>query len=385
MSPEVLEHVSTPEGTELEKKKKKLPQFKKKYLTSTLRFGLMAVGGLKGYNLFFIEEPLVALTGTATYGVLGTSIEGSGSTSSVLTQSVSVASTSEVLGVYVTPGDEILEGQLLYIQDDSELDDRIEAFYEVIEGHNDTINNISTYKDIADYKVDIQDYYEDIKDVEGERSDFEVYSEISGKVITVNVREGFSPNAAQAAVVIYNMDTMELTANVDELDMEHVSMGMDVNLSYSTGGSNQNFTGYVSAMSYEATNDNGVAYFPIVIAVESEGAISSGVNVSYAISVGDTEEGYLVPVDALKQNPQGTCVYIQGTAPTGTTSVTVEEGAKPEGYYAQLVEISTSNSSYALIREGLTEGMTVFTPYQTTAPMVAQPVPMPVESPIWTL
>lgn len=561
-------------STALTPSKKKKSFFKKKYITSSLCLCLVGVGGVQGYQLFFKEEPLVIVSGTVGFGQLGTTITGSGSTTSAETQSVVAASNAEVLSVHVTAGETIEAGQLLYIQDDSAIDTSIETIQTQIDTYNETISGyqdvISDYnstisgynEDIADYRQDMADavvyapfdgkvtditvsihdnvsnsgklcqltssnsldvvlyfsyayedeifvgqdatvsipaqmlsldgkvtkiskveyittegtrcfavtistnnpgsltagtavsatigemypveagqlsnaqetsvnapmagaveqifvdnyqnvtagqmlfsmntdsiqdqidnindnitsvkekiseQYEkiadvnekiaelrsDIADLNQERADFEVYSEISGRVITVNVREGMNANTNTSAVVIYNMDSMEITANIDELDIEHVTMGMDVKLTYSTASSTQNYVGYVSSMSYEATNSNGVAYFPIVITVDSEGALSSGVNVSYSISVGDTGEGFLVPVAALKQSDEGTCVYIEGTS---TDGLELPEGEVPEGYYAKLIEIDSSNTSFALVKEGLEEGMTVFTRYQATAP-----------------
>lgn len=530
---------------------------KKKYITSSLCLGLVAVGGIQGYSLFFTEESPVALTGTVTFGQLGTTIEGSGTASSASTQSVALASSSEILGVYVTAGDTVEEGQLLYIQDDSELDDQIEVIQEQIETYYDTIseynstiadyyssiadinesigeatvtapfsgkvteimvdiddnvtssgkicqltssssldvvlyfsyayedeiyvgqsatvaipdqmltlpgtvsklskveyitpegtscfgvtitvdnpgslttgtevsatigmlypveagtlsdvNNKSinapmsgaishiyveeyqnvaagqklfqlntdslvdqrtalqenvtdTYEKVASVQEKIADLQQDILEIQAERDDFKVYSEISGKVITVNVTEGAIPNSSQPAVMIYNMDTMQFTANIDELDFEHVYQGMPVEVSYSTSSTTQSFEGSITAISFEATNDSGVAYFPVTISVDSQGVLSSGVSLSYKISVGDADQGYLVPIDALKSYDDGACVYVEGEG------AGIDDEEIPEGFYGVAVEVATSNSQYALVKEGLEEDMTLFTRYQATAP-----------------
>ncbi|MFI3254151.1 MAG: HlyD family efflux transporter periplasmic adaptor subunit [Eubacteriales bacterium] len=530
----------------------------KKYLSTTFCLSIVALGGIQGYSLFFGEEAPVALTGTVSFGQLGTVLEGSGSATSAQTQSIYTASNSEILGVYVTAGESVQEGQLLYIQDDSALDDEISAYEDEIEAYlasiSDYNNEISDYyKEISDlekeissasvtapfsgkitnvtispadnvssgnqlaqltssavmkvvlyfsyvYEQDIQigdkasvsipdqmmtltgevtgikkveyitkegtkcfsvtisvnnpnslqegtevsatigtiypveggtlsneqdlsinapisgevtevlvdnyeivtagqvlfrlntesisetiaDYYndiakvessissleskiadleEDIAETEESRSEYKVFSEISGKIISVNVVEGNAANIVTPAVMIYNMDTMEMTANIDELDFEHVYQGMPVKVSYSTANSTETFVGEVTSLSFEATNESGVAYFPVTISIPSDGALSSGVSLSYAISVGEAEEGYLVPIDALKSYEEGTCVYIQGDLPSN-----VEVDDLPEGFYAQKVEVLSTTSQYALIKEGLEEDMVLFTRYQATAP-----------------
>lgn len=547
--------------TTQEKVKKQVPKKLKKYLTSTLCLSLVTLGGVQGYNQFFVEEPLVALTGTVTYGQLGTILEGSGNANSAEVQSVSAVSNSEILAVYVSAGDTVVEGQLLYTQDDSEIDEQIELYREEITTYEETISDyystISDYeKAISDLREDIseatvtasfsgkisgitvkegdiissstqlgqltdssnmdvvlyfsyanendihigdtaevsipeqmmilsgtvshikkveyvskegtrcfsvtisvknpnslqegtavsatigtmypveagyltfaqdtsvnssmsgevtavyvdnyemvtagqtlfqlntsdlleqiQEYQdkitsvrsqittvqskitslqEDIAEEEARRSEFQVYSEISGKIISVNVKEGQNASTSMPALVIYNLDNMTFTANIDELDFEHVYQGMPVEVSYSTSNTTQEFQGEISAISYEANNDSGVAYFPITITVESDGAVSSGVTLSYKIAVGDADEGYLVPIDAVQSYENSSYLYIQGT---GTSETVIED--LPEGFYPLQVTVLSSNSQYALISSDsgtIQEDMTVFTRYQATAP-----------------
>lgn len=546
------EGTPAPESTPLPGESKKKFQWKapkwnkipKKHLTSSLCICLVAVGGLQGYGLFFGGSDQVEVTSTLTYGQIGTLLEGSGSTTPTETQVISVASTAEILGVYVTPGETVQAGQLLYIQDDSGLDDQIEAIYEEIETHQDTLSDyqdsvddlresvadatvtapfsgkvwevsvkvgdnvsngskmgqitdsstlnvvlyfsyayesdiwvgqtaqvsvpeqmlilegtvtklskveyitkegtrcfgvtislenpgslvaetavsatigdiypveagvldnqgdsplnaamsgtvsavyVENYQNVssgtplfsldteslADQIADTQEkmattqekinaLLEDIEEIHQSRSDYQVYSEIAGRVISVNVKEGQFPNQSTSAVMIYNLDTMELTANIDELDIPVVSLGMEVTVQYSSASTSQDFVGTISAMSYEASNENGVAYFPVTITVDSQGALSSGVNVSYQIAPDDSAEGYLVPIDALKEYEDGVCVYIQGSSSQG---LPVED--VPKGYYAQAVTVETTNAQYALVAEGLEEDMVLFHRYQATSP-----------------
>ena len=128
----------------------------------------------------------------------------------------------------------------------------------------------------------------------------------------VGVQEGESPRqAGQTVVTLYNLDAMTITANIDELDIDNITMGMEVDITQSGAESDTHYTGTVTAISYEATNTNGVAYFPITITIPSEGALSAGVNVSYTITVGDESEGVLAPIAALQSTSEGTCLFVK--------------------------------------------------------------------------
>lgn len=123
----------------------------------------------------------------------------------------------------------------------------------------------------------------------------------------------------------------------------------------------------MTEVSYEATNTNGVAYFPITIEIPSEGALSAGVNVSYYITVGDESEGVLAPISALKSTGEGTCLFVKAdTRPEN--AVDLEDGVVPDGFYAVPVEVGVMNSRYARILSGVEEDVEVFTRYQQAAP-----------------
>ena len=150
----------------------------------------------------------------------------------------------------------------------------------------------SVNKQITQTQEKIVQLQEKSAETEEKRSDYAVTAELAGKIIMVNVREGESPReAGQTAVVLYNLDSMTITANIDELDIDGIAMGMEVDITQSGAESDTHYTGTVTEISYEATNSNGVAYFPITITIPSGGALSAGVNVSYSITVGDESEG----------------------------------------------------------------------------------------------
>ncbi|WP_341480884.1 efflux RND transporter periplasmic adaptor subunit [Lawsonibacter celer] len=226
----------------------------------------------------------------------------------------------------------------------------------------------SAQEKITQAQERIVTYQERMAEVEEKRSDYNVTSEVSGKVIMVNVREGETPRSGSTAVAVYNLDNMEISANIDELDIDKIEMGMEVQIvKSSSSGESETYTGTVTEISYEATNSNGVAYFPITITIPSEGALSAGVNVSYYISVGDTEEGVLAPIDALKSTTEGTCLFVKAdTKPEN--AVDLEDGVVPDGFYAVPVEVGASNSQYVQILSGVEQNVEVFTRYQQSAP-----------------
>ena len=93
----------------------------------------LAVGAaLGGKALFFSGEEQTPLTEQTTYGSLSTTLSGTGTTMPADSVTYTTASEAEITGVYVSAGDTVEVGDLLYTQDDSELDDQIEEYQDQI-------------------------------------------------------------------------------------------------------------------------------------------------------------------------------------------------------------------------------------------------------------
>ena len=258
----------------------------------------------------------------------------------------------ELTAVNVSDYESVSRGKVLFTIDGSDLEKQVE----------------SANRSITQTQEKITQTQEKITQAEEKRADYNVTAEISGKVIMVGVQEGESPRqAGQTAVTLYNMDSMTITANIDELDIDSIQMGMEVDITQSGAESDTHYTGTVTEISYEATNTNGVAYFPITITIPSEGALSAGVNVSYTITVGDESEGVLTPIAALQSTSEGTCLFVKSDS-RPENAVDLEEGVVPDGFYAVPVETGVSNSRYVRILSGVEEDVEVFTRYQQSAP-----------------
>lgn len=267
-------------------------------------------------------------------------------------ETLTAGAAGELTAVKVTEYEKVAAGQTLFVIDGSDYETQL----------------ASTEKKITQTEERIASYQEKIAETEEKRSEYAVTSEISGKVIMVTIKEGEKPRqAGQTAVSVYNLDTMTISANIDELDIDNIEKGMSVKITRSGAEADEEYVGTVTEVSYEATNTSGVAYFPITIEIPSEGALSAGVNVSYYITVGDESEGVLAPISALKNTSEGTCLFVKADTKPETT-LELDDGVVPDGFYAVPVEVGVMNSRYARILSGVEEDVEVFTRYQQSAP-----------------
>ena len=260
-----------------------------------------------------------------------------------------------------------VSGELLtsYVEEYSRVSKGETLFYIDSDDSSTQIENIETQ--IERLKERIAAREEDIADAEESRENYYRTSEIAGTVISCTIEEGTSRQMAMQSVTVYNLDTMTIDVNIDELDEDKVYEGQEVTVIRSGSDSDTVYSAYISYLSIEASASNGVATFPCTITIESNGELTAGVNVSYIISTGDTEEGVLAPIAALKTTDEGTCLFVKSdTRPEN--AIDLEGTEVPKGFYAVPVEVGSTNSDYARILSGVEAGVEVFTRYQQSAP-----------------
>ncbi len=230
-------------------------------------------------------------------------------------------------------------------------------------------NQLSSVKrNISSTNESISSYEERITQAQESLANYAVTSSIAGRVIMINARLGRTPTKGQTSVVVYNLDSMEVSIDIDELDIDSITMGMSVQIIQTGSETDTPYEGKVTAISYEATNTNGVAYFPITVSVDSAGALSPGVNVSYKITIGDAEEGVLAPIAALKTTDEGTCLFIKADSKPDNAVNLADDVEIPDGYYAVPVKTGVSDSTNVRILSGVDSGVTVFLRYEEAAP-----------------
>ena len=257
--------------------------------------------------------------------------------------------TGTVSAVYVTDYENVSSGATLFTIDSDSYETQIESLE----------NQIETYESL------IEELNEDIADAEESREDYKRYAEISGRVITADYTE-MRDGTVTGSVVIYDLTSMTITVNFDELDVDQLSEGMSVTVYRETSDETEMYEAEITYISLEASNSNGVATFEGEITIYSEGELSAGVNVSYYVDVSGESEGLLAPVSAVRSYEDGYYLIVQSDS-RPDSAIDVDEDY-PSGYYAVPVEIGASNEDYVVVTSGVEEGNTVFLRYQESAP-----------------
>lgn len=269
-------------------------------------------------------------------------------------KTITAGAAGELLGVYVTNYKEVSAGQLLFSIDASSYESQLQSAQEQIEYYEERI-------------ADLQESID---------TEYTRYADITGQVVYADYSTDRMTGQDSGTVMIYNQDSMEITVNIDELNVDYVEEGMEVTV-YRTTSSSAEPVYYPATLTYlslEATaSSSGVSTFEATITIDSEGELSSGVTVYYIIDTsGGSGESVLAPIDALCTYDEGYYLLVQSDSrPEGAIDPAEAGGSVtdyPDGYYAVPVEIGDYNESDVQILSGVEEGETVFLRYQNAAP-----------------
>ena len=225
-------------------------------------------------------------------------------------ETITAGAAGELLGVYVTDYEEVQAGELLFSIDASSYESQLQSAQEQIEYYEERI-------------ADLQESID---------TEYTRYADITGQVVYADYSTDRMTGEDSGTVMIYNQDSMEITVNIDELNVDYVEEGMEVTV-YRTTSSSAEPVYYPATLTYlslEATSSSsGVSIFEATITIDSEGELSSGVTVYYIIDTsGGSGESVLSPIDALCTYDDGYYLLVQSDSRPEETIDPEEEGGQ---------------------------------------------------------
>ena len=209
---------------------------------------------------------------------------------------------------------------------------------------------------------------ENLKKAQDALAKYNAVAPISGTVLSVGLQPGQKVPTDTVAVTIADVSVMTVEAKVDSMNVSYVKPGMPCNIvQYTMNGEQTTAPGTVLSVSLEGKTENGISYFPATIQVENpDGSLRPGMYVEYSLSASQVEDALMVPLQAVKQTEQGTCVFVEAAEAPANALDSASLGMEvPKGFYAVPVTIGVSDQTNVEIKEGVEEGQTVFIQYMT--------------------
>lgn len=333
------------------------------------KYGALALLSLDGYMAVDIDadgltagDALSAVTSSGT-ALDATVSDVTGSTATVLVNDAAVLY-GESVTVYSADGTELGTGEA-YIHDELKVVGYTGtvAYVSVTEGSAVgagatlmTLSNTATgaeYNELLSQRSELEDTLKTLINIYNEGA---LCAEFGGTVIAVNA---VTADEAESAATTDTEDdseqsftlspdsTMSMSVTVDETEILSVSIGQSAEVSVDAIDG-ETFTGTVTGIDRAGTSSSGVTTYTAEVSIPKADGMLAGMSASATISIEGVENALLVPADAVNRSSSGYYVYTSCDEESGTLGGMVE------------VTVGITNSNYAEILSGLSEGDTVY-------------------------
>ena len=239
---------------------------------------------------------------------------------------ITASASGKVSGLTLMPGDSVSSGQRICTITGDSVDNQLQNAKASLESAQDRLD------------------------------DYMVSSPITGSVVEKTVKAGDNvgtgSNSNNTLCIIYDLTYLEMTLNIDELDIDNVEVGQTVNVT-SDAKEGQTFTGVVTKVSVVGTTSGGTTTYPVTVRIDETDGLRPGMNVDAEIVLSSADDVLAIPSLAVNR---GDTVLVTSDSPSAANAL---EQEAPEGYAYVQVTTGVSDDSYIEITSGLQEGDTV--------------------------
>lgn len=239
---------------------------------------------------------------------------------------ITASASGKVSGLTLMPGDSVSSGQRICTITGDSVDNQLQNAKASLESAQDRLDN------------------------------YMVTSPITGTVVEKTVKAGDNvgtgSNSNNTLCIIYDLTYLEMTLNIDELDIDNVEVGQTVNVT-SDAKEGQTFTGVVTKVSVVGTTSGGTTTYPVTVRIDDTEGLRPGMNVDAEIVLSSADGVLAIPSMAVNRSDT---VLITSDSPSAVNAL---EQEAPEGYVYVQVTTGVSDDSYIEITSGLQEGDTV--------------------------
>ena len=191
-----------------------------------------------------------------------------------------------------------------------------------------------------------------LDDSQRSMEDYTITSPISGTIIAKDVKVGdtvgSSSSTTETMCVINDLSYLEMTLDVDELDILDIAVGQKAEIT-ADAISDRTFEGVVTSIS-----SAGTTTYPVTIRIDDTGSLMPGMNATAVIDIASAEDALSIPSYAVVR---GNYVLVTKDSPSAVNADTSMNA--PDGYVYVKVTTGISDDDYIVVTSGLEEGDTI--------------------------
>ena len=184
-------------------------------------------------------------------------------------------------------------------------------------------------------------------------NNYTITAPISGTIIEKDAKVGDAVKAGDTLCIVYDLSYLEMSINVDELQISSISVGQQVQIT-ADAVPDKTYVGTVTRVSMKGKSDGGTTTYPVTIRIDDTDGLRPGMNANAEIVVAEAKNALVVPNAAVVR---GSYVLVTKDSPSAANADTAMEA--PEGFVYVPVKTGVSDDDYTQIVSGIQEGDTI--------------------------
>ena len=184
-------------------------------------------------------------------------------------------------------------------------------------------------------------------------NNYTITAPISGTIIEKDAKVGDAVKAGDTLCIVYDLSYLEMSINVDELQISSISVGQKVQIT-ADAVPDKTYVGTVTRVSMKGTSNGGTTTYPVTIRIDDTEGLRPGMNANAEIVVAEAKNALVVPNAAVVR---GSYVLVTKDSPSAANADTTMEA--PEGFVYVPVKTGVSDDDYTQIVSGIQEGDTI--------------------------
>ncbi len=295
-------------------------------------------------------------------GSISLSVSGTGNVISKNSVNISAKSSSKYTDVLFKTGDTVKSGDVIAKLDRFDLEKAVKsaeyslnsAIYAKKKLEASPLSDENSLKQ-AQQQINVASIQVDVAKNNLNNSSV-IVSPINGIITSLNAKVGEYASLTLPVVSIQNPDDIEVLINVNEIDVNKVILGQDVNVTIDAAGGIK--PGKVSRIESLGVNLNGVINYPVRVELTDKTNVKLNMSVNAEVLVTKKENVLRVPSGSLKTKNGQTTVQVVKVSSKLKDPKTLSSTADLENV---VVKTGLNDNSYVEILEGLKEGDEVVT------------------------
>ena len=184
-------------------------------------------------------------------------------------------------------------------------------------------------------------------------NNYTITAPISGTIIEKDAKAGDAVKAGDTLCIVYDLSYLEMSINVDELQISSISVGQKVQIT-ADAVQDKTYVGTVTRVSMKGASNGGTTTYPVTIRIDDTDGLRPGMNANAEIVVAEANNALVVPNAAVMR---GSYVLVTKDSPSAANADTAMEA--PEGFVYVPVKTGVSDDDYTQIVSGIQEGDTI--------------------------